>query len=639
MSKITIIVPVYNVEKYLREAIESAINQTYKDIEILLIDDGSKDSSGEICDEYSKIDSRVKVIHQENKGLSGARNTGLEVANGEYIMFLDSDDTFEIDACENLLAEIEKTRADFVIGNYVNMDDDGTKWEKPIFDKNKYQRYKLSINDYEKSFYLMNSGVWNKIFRKSFLDKLKIRFEDRLPAEDAIFTTYCFIKSKNVYYIPEEVYNYRLRYSDSISTNCSQKYFFGINKAYRIIYNNFKNNNQLEYYRYFYAKSVNYMLFRFVDTELLTNEERIIVLNEMRWFYELSNELRIPTVIKSVKYIIESIVEKDYAQALKYCEILRQVRKMLPKEIKEKMSKPNAETYKEVEENKMDMDLLKIKEKLLEDMKENPLNILSIEETINKIKNEKKSIARFGDGELFLITGDKGIGYQNKNEKLAKKLEEVLKSKQDFCLIGIPDVLNKFENLNEESESFWIKNMEKYRGTWLQYLNKDMTYATANVTRLYIRYKDRSKARKHFEMLREIWEDRDVIICEGEKTRMGVGNDLLDNCKSIKRIICPSENAFDKYDEIISELKKQPKDSLILIALGPTATVLAYEMSKEGYQALDLGHLDIEYEWCIRNATKREKIINKYTNEVSHGDETQDIEDKSYENQIKKVIV
>lgn len=638
MKKITIIVPVYNVEKYLRDSIESSTNQTYQNIEILLIDDGSKDSSGIICDEYANKDSRIKVIHQENKGLSGARNTGLDEATGEYIMFLDSDDTLKKDACENLLTEIEKTGADFVIGNYTNMDDDGTVWEKPIFDKNKYSKYKLSIKDYEKSFYLMNSGVWNKIFRKSFLDELEIKFENRLPAEDAIFTTYCFIKSKNVYYIPEIVYNYRLRFSDSISTNCSQKYFFGINKAYRIIYNNFKENNQLEYYRYFYAKSVNYMLFRFVDTELLTNEERIVVLSEMRWFYELSKELRIPTVIKSVKYIIESIVEKDYAQALKYCEILRQIRKMLPKEIKEKMSKPNAETYKEMEEYRIDMDLLKIKEKLLENMKENPLNILSIEETINSIKNEKKSIARFGDGELFLITGDRGIGYQSKNDKLAKKLEEVLKSKQDFCLIGIPDVLNKFENLNEESESFWIKNMEKYRETWLKYLDKDMTYATANVTRLYIRYKDRSNARKYFAMLREIWKDRDVIICEGEKTRMGVGNDLLDNCKSIKRIICPSENAFDKYDEILETLKKQPKDSLILIALGPTATVLAYEMSKEGYQALDLGHLDIEYEWCIRNATKREKIINKYTNEVIQGDEIQDVEDQSYKNQIKKII-
>ena len=276
MNKVSIIVPVYNVERYLVDSIESAVNQTYKNIEIILIDDGSKDSSGIICDDYAKKDNRIKVIHQENAGLSGARNTGLSEATGDYIMFLDSDDTFELDACEKLVEYIDETNADYVIGNYANMSEDGKVWDKPIFDKSKYHKFKLSITDYDQSFYIMNSGVWNKIFRKSFLDELGILFEDRLPAEDAIFTTYCFIKSKNVYYLPEIVYDYRLRDADSISTSCSIEYFMGINKAYRIIYNNFKNNNHLDYYRYFYAKSVNYMLFRFIDSEKLVDEERMI---------------------------------------------------------------------------------------------------------------------------------------------------------------------------------------------------------------------------------------------------------------------------------------------------------------------------------------------------------------------------
>ena len=100
MDKITVIMPVYNVQDYLREAIESVINQTYQNLEILIIDDGSKDISGKICDEYAKKDNRIKVIHQENKGLSGARNTGLLNATGKYIMFIDSDDKFEKYACK-----------------------------------------------------------------------------------------------------------------------------------------------------------------------------------------------------------------------------------------------------------------------------------------------------------------------------------------------------------------------------------------------------------------------------------------------------------------------------------------------------------------------------------------------------------
>ena len=637
MAKITIIVPVYNVEKYLKEAIDSAIMQTYTNLEIILIDDGSKDNSGIICDEYAKKDNRIKVVHQENKGLSGARNTGLEEATGEYIMFLDSDDIFPKDACEKMLYSIEQTNADYVVGNYTNMDEDGTIWNNPVFDTTKYVAYKMSIEDYKNSFYTMNSGVWNKIFRKKFLDDLGVRFVERLPAEDAIFTTYCFINSKNVYYVPETVYHYRLRYSDSISSNCSKKYFLGINKAYRIIYNQFKESNNLGFYRFFYAKSMNYILYKFIDSDQLTQEERVDILDNMKWFYMLSNELKIPTILKSVKYIIESITNKDYAQTLKYCEILNQVRKMLPKEIKEKMSKPNASTYREIEEKKMDENLLQVKQNLLEEMKNSKITILGIEESIRKIKEDKKSIARFGDGELDLIIGGK-IGFQNYNAELSKRLEEILKEKQDFCLIGIPDAINKLDNLTEESEAFWIKNMERTREIWLKYLNEDMTYCTANISRLYIRYNDRSECWKYFSMMKEMWENRDVVICEGEFTRLGIGNDLLKNCKSIKRIICPSEDAFRKYDEIINALKKVPKDTLILMALGPTATVLAYDLAKEGYQAIDIGHIDIEYEWYLKNVDKKEKIDNKYTNEVANGDSVQDIEDSEYQNQIETMI-
>ncbi len=633
MDKITIIVPIYNVEKYLRQALDSVVCQTYKNLEVLLIDDGSTDNSSKIAEEYAKKDKRFIVIHQANKGLSGARNTGLDKATGKYIMFLDSDDFFDETACETLYNCIESTNADYVIGNYTNTNEDGTKWQNPVFDKEKYKSFKLSIKDYTNSFYIMNSGVWNKIFRKTFLDELNIHFIERLPAEDAIFTTDCFIHAENVYYTPENVYNYRLRDSNSISTNCSKSYFLGINRAYRIIYENFRKSNNLEYYRYYYAKSMNYILYRFIDTDLLTKEERIEVLEKMKWFYMLSCDLKIPTVLKPVQYIIESIVTKDYPQTLKYCEMLNQIRKMLPKELREKMSKPSASTYKEIESKKMDPEIINKKEKLLKKMENSKIKILNIEDSINKIITERKSIARFGDGELDIILGQ-GLDFQEYNKELSKRLEEILTSKQDFCLIGIPDVINEFSNLTEESEEFWIKNMDRTRTTWMKYLNEDMEYITANLTRLYIRYKDKSKTGKYFSMLKQIWKNRDVIICEGEQTRIGVGNDLLSGCKSIKRIICPSEDAFDRYNIILERLKKESKDALIILALGPTATVLAYDLAKDGYQALDMGHFDIEYEWYKRNAKRREKIANKYTNEVSGGNVTNNVYDKKYLSQI-----
>ncbi len=285
----------------------------------------------------------------------------------------------------------------------------------------------------------------------------------------------------------------------------------------------------------------------------------------------------------------------------------------------------------------IEKEILEKKEVLLEKMKDSKIKILNIEESINKLLNEKKSIARFGDGELDLILGRK-LKFQDADELIAQRLSEVLRSKQDTCLIGIPDVLDRFENLTEESETFWIKNMERTRDTWLEHIDTDIEYCTANLTRLYIRHKDRSKCGVYFSMLKKIWEDKNVVICEGEKTRIGVGNDLLSGAKSIKRILCPAENAFSKYEEIIESVRKESKDSLILLALGPTATVLAYDLSMEGYQALDLGHFDIEYEWFLMQAENRENIEHKYVNEVSGGNQADEVVDEEYQKQIIKII-
>ena len=345
MEKITVIMPIYNTEEYLREAIESVISQTYTNLEIILVDDGSTDSSPRICDEYAKEDNRIKVVHQKNMGLSGARNTGLKNATGQYLMFIDSDDKFEIDTCKILYNKAKQKDADFIIANYINIDEDGKKWEKPIFSV-KYKETELSIKECEKSFYLMNSSVCNKIFKKSFIDSLGIKFIEKLPAEDAIFTTYCFVRARKVYYIPDIIYEYRQRYKDSISHSCTKQYFDGINKAYRIIYENFKDNEQIQYYRYFYAKSIHYMLHKLIDSIELSKEQKIEVLKEMKWFYDLGLEINVPTSLKSVKYIVESIHEEDYEQAIKYCEIIQQLRSIIPDEYKEKMSKPNMDTYK-----------------------------------------------------------------------------------------------------------------------------------------------------------------------------------------------------------------------------------------------------------------------------------------------------
>ena len=135
-----------------------------------------------------------------------------------------------------------------------------------------------------------------------------------------------------------------------------------------------------------------------------------------------------------------------------------------------------------------------------------------------------------------------------------------------------------------------------------------------------------------------IWDKRNIIIIEGEKTRIGIGNDLFNNSKSIKRIICPVTNAFSAYEKILKYIRflKPDKEDLILISLGPTATALVYDLQNLGNQIIDFGHFDINYEYYLRNATKKIKIPYKYVNEVPGGSEN--ITSKVDNNYYKQII-
>jgi glycosyltransferase family protein len=160
-------------------------------------------------------------------------------------------------------------------------------------------------------------------------------------------------------------------------------------------------------------------------------------------------------------------------------------------------------------------------------------------------------------------------------------------------------------------------------------------YYSSMISRFYIEYKDKSKIPYYIKKLKQIWDKKDILIIEGEMSRLGVGNDLFNNSKSIKRILCPAINAFNVYEKIISQAKKIDKSNLILLALGPTSSVLAYDLYKIGYQVIDVGHIDIEYEWFLRKAKKKIQIENKYVNEA-YGNKFKfgKVKDKNYYKEI-----
>ncbi|RBW66262.1 glycosyltransferase [Vibrionales bacterium C3R12] len=228
---ITIIIPIYNVEEYLANCLGSVIQQGYSNLEILCIIDGSKDRSEEIALEYAKLDSRITVISQENKGLSGARNTGINLANGEYFFFLDSDDWLDNRAIQNLLTAALQTDSLIISGGITSFE----------HDTNIYSPYKKSrktglITLKGRDFFNIEIMVWNKLYHRTIFNSL--RFTPKLIHEDEDFYWRTYSQFREVIAIPENVIFYRKR-SNSITSNKREDQAYQHN--YTIIIDNASN--------------------------------------------------------------------------------------------------------------------------------------------------------------------------------------------------------------------------------------------------------------------------------------------------------------------------------------------------------------------------------------------------------------
>ena len=268
------------------------------------------------------------------------------------------------------------------------------------------------------------------------------------------------------------------------------------------------------------------------------------------------------------------------------------------------------------------------------------IKIFSDEETLNEIINKNKSISRFGDGEFKFIFG-RNLGFQKYNKEMSDRLLNILNCKETNLLIGINAPFKKKDlcRLNLHAKNYYTSWFKRF-GFKLARILKNKEYYSSTITRFYMDLQSKKGVPNYVKRLKKVWEQRDVVIIEGDKSRLGIGNDLFDNMKSIERVICPTTNAFNHYQEIINTIKnKVRKNKLILIALGPTATILAFDLYKLGYQAIDVGHIDIEYEWFLRKAKRKIPIKNKYVNE-RRGRQKRftKVKDKNYYRQIIATI-
>lgn len=235
------------------------------------------------------------------------------------------------------------------------------------------------------------------------------------------------------------------------------------------------------------------------------------------------------------------------------------------------------------------------------------IKVHTVEETIEELIQTSKSMVRFGDGEIVMIRG-KNLKLQQTSPEIIAGLKRILKYDYDDLIVTIPEIFGDLSIYRKESRQFWKEHLLFNRRIYKKYCNAEKVYYNTSVSRFYYALEDKSKCGQWIDRIRQIWKDKDIVVVEGEKSHNGVGNNLLDTAKSIERVIGPASNAYGRLNEIIECCKKYPRDRLFLVSLGAAAKIFAEKMFLDGYRVLDIGNLDMEYEWYLHQATGKDKI-------------------------------
>ena len=271
--KVSVIVPVYNVEKYLKDCLNSVINQTLEDIEIICVNDGSTDNSLAILEDYAKKDSRIKIINQKNKGLSGARNTGMKHVQGEYVLFLDSADWLNEDALSKLYWSHLDDNLDMLFFQTVDYYEEDGRYELNQFGgmtaiDDSFEGKIFNYKDVASIIFKIPHSAFNKLYSTSFLQRINASFPEGINYEDLAFFYDVFLKAERVSILKKELLFYRIR-ENSISTSGGEK-SFDIFKSLKLVNNSLKNttiivNKYLQDYLMFIIVNLKFVFVRLKD--------------------------------------------------------------------------------------------------------------------------------------------------------------------------------------------------------------------------------------------------------------------------------------------------------------------------------------------------------------------------------------
>lgn len=332
MNKVSIIMPIYNVAAQLERAIQSALNQTYSNIEVILINDGSTDKSGEICDEYQRKDKRIKVVHQQNAGSGYARNVGLDIATGVYLYFADPDDYFEMTLIEETVAVAKKNNADMVVFGYYN----------EVFQKNGQvdTTKKLPIlngefsqvafhNQFREHYAVSPYALWNKLYRRDFLMQHNCRFTNQKVGQDALFNQLVQRDVEKVFYHPKAYYHYVSMEGSAVNRYREERFVYEYNIAncfenWMQFWNKDQEYKDLVYREYWGALYLELSNLSWKDSPLTSRQKTIRIATLMKdkkikeAVYGILLEEE-PNVF--VKQLLQLLRKEQYANALRLMRI------------------------------------------------------------------------------------------------------------------------------------------------------------------------------------------------------------------------------------------------------------------------------------------------------------------------------
>ena len=357
MVKISVIMPIYNSEKYLKEAIDSVLNQSFKDFELICINDGSTDNSPEILENYRKKDKRIKIINQKNQGLSAARNKGLKNSEGEFIFFIDSDDYIAKNTLKELYQNARINDSDIVLYKKARFNGDKIRYNAPGFNFEKanpnidFNNYTFNYKKIKPEILNKTFAVWNKMYKKEFLDTYNdFYFDTGLIFEDVPFQAKSLLRAKKISYTPKYFYYYRQNPNSIMNTN--------------------KNREDI------------YKIIDIVEEFLKEND----------YYNELKDEFEYFKLVQISQYILEANNETYFKRAKKELKQINTKNKLIPNEkIETYKTIINSNTLEEYKLKQIEKENTKLENKLKQIEKENTKllnsNSWKITRPLRNIKN------------------------------------------------------------------------------------------------------------------------------------------------------------------------------------------------------------------------------------------------------------